>query len=120
MQRISIQASERGTVKVARIEGEIELTTSSDLAEALLQELSDESSGLVAELSGVSYIDSAGIRLFVDLAERMRRNGQALALALPPAAPIRRTLAIVKMELLVPVRDSVEEAVAGIASAAAD
>ena len=115
-QRVAIEPLASDTVSVVRVTGEIDLGNARDVADALLNSIADTSPGLVAELSGVSYIDSAGVRLLVDVEERLRRNRQALALAIAPNSPISRTLSIVKMDLLIPMHETVEEAVATIAA----
>jgi anti-anti-sigma factor len=115
-----MEAVENEDATILRLSGEIDLTNARDVANALLQEVSDDASGLVAELSGVTYLDSAGVRLFVDVAERLQRNRQRLALCVPPGSPISRTLSIVKMELLVPVHESLDEAVAALTASDLD
>jgi anti-sigma B factor antagonist len=116
VQRITLDPLANDSVDVMRLGGEVDLGNSRDVAEALLDHVSEDSPGLVIDLSGLRYVDSAGIRLFVELSERLRRNRQTLALAVPSDAPIHRTLSIVKMELLVPVHESVEDAVEDIAT----
>ena len=106
---------------VVRISGELDSTNARDTTEALLSYVRDDDpSGLVAELSGISYVDSAGVRAFVELGERLQRIGQSLVLVAPGDSRMSRVLSIVKMELLVPVHESVESALGAIASPAPD
>jgi anti-anti-sigma factor len=106
---------------VVRISGELDSTNARDTAEALLSYVGDDDpSGLVAELSGISYVDSAGVRAFVELGDRLERDGRALVLVAPGESRMSRVLSIVKMELLVPVYESVEAALGAIASPADD
>jgi anti-anti-sigma factor len=117
-----IEAVDSGTTAaVVRISGELDSTNADDAADALLSHVSDAASdGLVADLSGISYVDSAGVRAFVELSDRLRRNRQRLALVAPADSRMSRVLSIVKMELLVPVYQSVEAAVDAVASPAAE
>jgi anti-anti-sigma factor len=119
---ISIETADIGTtVVVVHISGALDSTNANDTAEALLSHVPDAASALlVADLSGITYVDSAGVRAFVELSDRLRRNRQALALVAPAESRISRVLSIVKMELLVPVYQTVEAAVDAAASLAAE
>jgi stage II sporulation protein AA (anti-sigma F factor antagonist) len=121
-QSISIETVDTGTtVVVVRISGALDSTNANDTAEALLSHVPHAASArLVADLSGITYVDSAGVRAFVELSDRLRRNRQALALVAPAESRISRVLSIVKMELLVPVHQTVEAAVDAAASPAAE
>jgi anti-anti-sigma factor len=121
-QSIMIEAVDSSTTAVVvRISGELDSTNADDAADALLSHVSDAASaGLVADLSGISYVDSAGVRAFVELSDRLRRNRQRLALVAPADSRMSRVLSIVKMELLVPVYQSVEAAVDAVAAPAAE
>ena len=121
-QSVSIETVDSGTTAVvARIAGELDSTNANETAEALLSHVSaGASAGLVADLSGISYVDSAGVRLFVELSDRLRRNRQTLALVAPADSRMSRVLSIVKMELLVPVYQSIEAGVDAVVSPAAE
>jgi anti-anti-sigma factor len=118
-QRITLEPEENHDVDVMRLNGELDLANARDVEGALLDHVAETSAGLVADLSSLQYVDSAGIRLFVEVAERLRRNRQAFALAVPEDAPISRTLSIVKLDLLVPIHRTVESAADDVAAAAA-
>lgn len=109
-----------GPVIKARIAGEIDMDNADEVLSALLELVTGEAAGLVIELGGLTYVDSAGIRVFVELSERLRRNGQRLALAVTREAPIYRILSLVKLGLVVPLREDIEaasgEVVAGTSS----
>lgn len=117
-QRITIERQENHSVDVVRVSGELDLTNAREVEDELLEHVAGSSPGLVADLGSLQYVDSAGIRLFVEISERLRRNRQAFALAVPEDAPISRTLSIVKLELLVPIHTTVEDAAEDVASAA--
>jgi anti-sigma B factor antagonist len=115
-QRITIEAQENHAVGVVSLQGELDLSNAQYVEDAMLEHVDDEAPGLVADLTDLHYVDSAGIRLFVEVSERLHRNRQAFALAVPPSAPISRTLSIVKLDLLLPIHETVEGAVEGIVS----
>jgi anti-anti-sigma factor len=117
-QRITLEREENHSVDVLRLSGELDLANEREVEQAVLDEVGESSPGLVADLSSLQYVDSAGIRLFVEISERLRRNRQTFALAVPEEAPISRTLSIVKLELLVSMHPTVESAAKDVAGSA--
>jgi stage II sporulation protein AA (anti-sigma F factor antagonist) len=111
----SIEAIEAaGPVPRVRIVGEIDMDNADDAIDRLLELLPFDAPGMVVDLAGLTYVDSAGIRVFVELADRLARNGQDLALAVPSEAPINRVLSLVRLELVVPLYEDAEAAVEAI------
>jgi anti-anti-sigma factor len=105
-------------VVVARVSGEIDLSNAQDLRSALVDAVPNSALGLVVDLTATTYLDSSGVHLLFDLAERLRRRQQQLGLAVPEGASIRRVLRIVDMGGAVPLVATVDEAVAGIRASA--
>jgi anti-anti-sigma factor len=104
-------------VVVARLSGEIDLSNADQVGEGLATGVPNTALGLVIDLTATSYLDSSGIHLVFDLAERLRRRQQQLRVVVPEGAPVRRVLRIVELDGSVPVLASVEEAVAQIRAA---
>ena len=100
-----------GTV-VARLTGEIDMTNASYIGEELTGAVPNEALGLVVDLSGTRYLDSAAIELLFELARKLSRRRQELKLAMPKASPLRRVLALTDVESAASIHDSVEEALA--------
>jgi anti-anti-sigma factor len=101
-------------VRVARVVGELDLSNATDIADALAAAAEEATLGLVIDMSGLTHIDSAGVRLLFDLRRRLSVRRQTLALAVPPDARIRDVLAMAAVHETVPVAATVEEAVAAI------
>lgn len=97
-------------VVVAQVAGEIDLASAGDVADQLAGAVSNRALGLVVDLSETTYLDSSGISLLFDLAERLRRRQQRLRLVVPEGAPLRRVLRIVDAGGAVPVLATVEAA----------
>jgi len=112
---LTVEPLGSGAVCVVRLSGELDLDSSHEIGDALLELVPDQAEGLVADLSELRYVDSAGVRLFVELSERLERNRQKLALVVPEGAAISRVLALVKLDLLVAVHESTAEAIGAIA-----
>src|SRR5439155_3687943 len=105
-------------VIVARITGEIDLSNAGDVSETLSSAVPNTALGLVIDLTATSYLDSSGVHLLFDLAERLQRRQQQLRVVVPQGGPIRRVLRIVELALTVPVVTTVGEAVEQIRAAA--
>jgi anti-anti-sigma factor len=106
---------EVGSVLVGRVDGEIESVNSEQLRAALARRLTNDSAGLVLDLSAAAYLDSSGIELLFDLARRLRTHRQRLRLVVPPAAPMRRVLDLCDIEEVAPMDATVEGAVEALA-----
>ncbi len=78
--------------------------------ERILTAAGDASDRLVLDLDEMQYLDSAGVRMIFELAERLERQTRPLALVLKPDAPVRRVVTITKLDTLVPVHEDVESA----------
>jgi anti-anti-sigma factor len=103
-------------VVVARLSGEVDLSNATEVGDELSTSVPNTALGLVLDLTATTYLDSSGVHLIFDLAERLRTRQQQLRIAVPTGAPIRRVLRIVELGDTVPVLASVEEAVEAIRS----
>jgi anti-anti-sigma factor len=92
-----IELDDDGPARLVRLSGEVDISNSSDLERRLL-ELTDED-GFVLDLSGLTYLDSAGVRLLFRLAEAACGR---LRLVLAPDSPVRRVLELAGAERLLP------------------
>jgi len=101
---------ERGVV-VARLEGEVDLAVIGDLGRTIAATVRDGDNGLVLDLGGVDYLDSAGLHLLHDAARTLGARGQTLRLAIAPGAAVLRVLELVDIEQTAPLHPSVESAV---------
>jgi anti-anti-sigma factor len=105
-------------VIVARLSGEVDLSNAHEVGEELSTAVPNTALGLALDLTATTYLDSSGVHLIFDLAERLRRRQQQLRIVVPAGAPIRRVLRIVELDDTVPVVASVDEAVEQIRSGA--
>jgi anti-anti-sigma factor len=107
-----IAIERNGSIVVARLSGEIDMTNVSYIGDELTNAVPNEALGLVIDLSGTRYLDSAAIELLFELARRLDRRRQGLRLALPASSPLRRVLLLTDVQSAAPVHESVEEALA--------
>jgi anti-anti-sigma factor len=109
-----LELGEPADVRVARLIGELDLSNAVDIAGALAAAADEATLGLVIDMSGLTHIDSAGVRLLFDLRRRLSVRRQSLALAVPADARIRDVLEMAAIYETVPVTATVEEATAAV------
>ena len=91
-----------GEVPLVTIAGEIDASNAGEIAERLRAALSNRSEALVVDLSGTTYIDSAGLNILFELSTALRERQQKLHLIVGRSSPIARMIAIVGLDAAVP------------------
>jgi anti-sigma B factor antagonist len=87
-----VQQATPGVV-VVRCEGEVDLSTCADLQEAIDWSFTPELATLRLDLTGIEFLDSAGIRCLVECHQRCADLGITFELVANPA--VERVLSIV-------------------------
>jgi anti-anti-sigma factor len=116
--RVSVIRHE-GELVVLEVSGEVDMANADRVRHELVAALPEGCETVVLDLANLLYIDSAGIRMLFEVSGELASRGIALAASAPPGSSIRKILAITKLDTLVPVRDSIDEAAAAAASSAA-
>jgi anti-anti-sigma factor len=101
-------------VAVARLSGDVDISRAAAIRAELLRVLSNLDFGLVVDLRDVTYLDSAGVNVLFEVAERLASRQQALAAVVPETALIQRVLTLVNIESAVDTHPTVDGAVAAI------
>lgn len=101
-------------VVIARPSGEIDLANARAIGSLITGAVPNDASGVVLDLSDTTYLDSSGVHLVFDLAERLSSRQQRLALVVPEGARIRRVLDLVNVRATVPVELGVAAAAAAV------
>jgi anti-anti-sigma factor len=99
-----------GEVLTARITGEIDLSNASELEETIVDAVPNTALGMVVDLSGVEYLDSAGVRMLVHLVQRFRWRQQVMRAAAPDGSRVRGVLSMAGADGVIPVDATVTEA----------
>jgi anti-anti-sigma factor len=102
---------EHGDVIVARLSGELDLSNVHDIGDGLNAAVTRETAGLVLDLTELTHIDSAGVRLLFDLRERLTTARQRLVAVVPGGAAIREVLDLAAVPATVPVFERQDQAV---------
>src|SRR5215208_4768290 len=106
LEEMSIE--QRGSVVIGHLSGEIDLSNAAAVTEQLVEAMPNSATALVLEMSRTTYLDSSGVRLIFELAQRLSNRRQKLKLVVPDDANIRRVLVLTEVERVVPMSSSVE------------
>ena len=91
---IGFEQAERATV--VRVRGEVDLSNADRLLDGLMSRVGD-APWLVVDLSGCSYLDSAGLRVIARVEVRCREVGTGLRLVIDPDGAVDRVLTMTRM-----------------------
>ena len=94
----TLRVRERGALVMATVEGEIDLSNAASLLDDLTASVTNSARGLVLDLLGLEFLDSSGIHMLYDLADRLATRQQGFAVVLEPDAPPRRAIEVSGVE----------------------
>jgi anti-sigma B factor antagonist len=102
-----------GRTAVVAASGEIDLTNADGLRDVLLSALDTGAHGLVVDMTGTTFLDSAGVTALVRTSRRASATNTTLRLVVT-APPVLRVLDLVGLDRLIGVYPSVSAAVASL------
>lgn len=95
---------------VAAMRGEIDLSNAAALRDAVRQQVTADVDAVVLDMSGVDYLDSAGIQLIYRLRDELSARGKLLHVVIPPDSPVNDALELAGVASEVRARASLESA----------
>jgi anti-anti-sigma factor len=101
-------------VGVVTLTGDVDIVAAQELRDRLFGAVRNEDLGLVVDLTGASYIDSVGVSLLFELAEKLTERQLQLAVVLPDGGLVERVLGIVNLGSVAQVHSSVDGALSAI------
>jgi anti-sigma B factor antagonist len=104
-----------GGVTHVRLGGEIDAAVAAELQQSLSDLIRDGHTLLLVDLSGVSFIDSTALGVLLHTVRKLRRRRGKLAVACPDET-MRNLFELVGHNLLFPVDESVDRALAHLRS----
>jgi anti-anti-sigma factor len=114
---MNIQQTERDGVTILAPSGRIDTTTSGAVEQAVKHAVDIGARLLVIDFSGTEYISSAGLRVFLMLAKRMRDlRGRLILCGMPE--PVVQVFRLAGFMALFQVEKSLEDAMARIGAPA--
>lgn len=112
----TVTVTEHGTVRVASIVGEVDLSNVDAVGADLFGMVGPDVTGVVIDLSGTTYLDSTGIRLLFNLTAQLHTRRQSVRIV-ADSAIVRRVLVLTKLDDAVPFDATVADALAALAAA---
>lgn len=109
-----VSITERGAVPIAHLAGEVDVANVDEVRERLVASVPNTAAGVIVDLSGTTYIDSAGIRMLIELADRLAIHQQRACFVIPRKSLVRRVFLITHVDEKVPLCETVDEAMAQI------
>jgi anti-anti-sigma factor len=106
--RVSLERE--APVAVAELEGEVDASNAEQVGGEIAGLVSNAPTGLLLDLSRIRYLDSAGVRMLLDLAQKLKERRQDLFLVVPELTPVRRLLTVAGIHQLMPLATSRAEA----------
>ncbi len=114
MPLVDVRVKERSGVPVAHLEGEIDIANVSDVRNRLLEILTNTAPGLIVDLTNVTYLDSRGVQLLLELSERLQVRQLRFRIVVPEHSMIRRVLLLTHVDSVVPIDAALDSALASI------
>ncbi|MBI4718124.1 MAG: STAS domain-containing protein [Planctomycetes bacterium] len=98
-----------GTVRVARVSGEVTTETVESFSEAMQELVVGQGAALAVDLSGLRFVNSDGLAALIHLVTRSRLNGGQVVL-FAPSPFVREVLNITRLDTWFDICDSQAEA----------
>jgi anti-anti-sigma factor len=95
---------------IAHVTGEIDMSNAEDVGATVIGATPNEADGVILDLSGVEYLDSAGIYVIYGMRTSLQARGQVLILVIPPTSPVHDSLRLAGAQRPGEVADAVEDA----------
>jgi stage II sporulation protein AA (anti-sigma F factor antagonist) len=112
----TLHVSQVGEIPIVAIEGEIDIGNVIHLRPQIVRAVPNSAPGFVLDLSRTSYLDSRGVHLILEIADRMATSQQQLRVVVPEGALVRRVLSLAHVDATVPIDPSVERAIEALRS----
>jgi anti-anti-sigma factor len=81
--RVEVREQTDGEHQILAVDGELDLSSISVLAQHIDGQIGGEHKALTLDLSGVTFMDSSGLRLLIELNARAQREAWSLSLVAP-------------------------------------
>ena len=101
---LTVRSEREGDVHILRLEGELDLVNGDEIHRALERVQDSDAVTTVVDLSGLTFIDSTGIRLLLTADSRARRDSHRLML-IPGPPNVQRVFEICGVRDVLPFAD---------------
>lgn len=114
--RITVSVDHRDGIALIFVGGEIDLNTAPALEAAVADVLGEQPTALIAELSGVDFMGSVGLKILAATQEQIGAGALFAVVATGPAT--RRPIQLTDMDETLPLYSTLDDAVAALRPAA--
>jgi anti-anti-sigma factor len=114
----TLVTSREDALVVACIDGEVDPSNARVLGHEITAEVPNDAMGVVLDLTEVEYLDSSGVQMVFELAERLDGRQQRLAVVVPDGAPARAVLEIVSVDAIAALVGTRNEAIERLSGSA--
>jgi anti-anti-sigma factor len=105
-----VTLDERGPAVIAHVRGEVDLSNVEEIRTLLVDAVSHQTEHLILDLTATTYLDSTGVRLVFELAERLQGRRQQLRLVVDDHTVVGRGNTLTHHDQRVPLSTTVAEA----------
>ena len=95
---------------VAVLTGEVDMSNAASVRQQIAESVTPDDDALLVDLSELSFIDSAGLHMMIELGTVLDERRQHLLLCVPHGSPIERAIEIVGLSRSVSVHSDRGEA----------
>lgn len=95
---------------IAHVTGELDMSNAEDVGATVIGATPNEAEAVILDLTGVDYLDSAGIYVIHGMRASLQARGQVLILVIPPTSPVHDSLRLAGAERPGEIADAVEDA----------
>ena len=113
---VNVELDHRDSIGVARLSGDVDIAQAGALRKQLLSAVRNDDLGLVVDLSDARYIDSVGVSLLFELAERLAGRQLRFAVVMPEEGLVERVLTIVNLDSVAEVHRALDDALVALGS----
>ncbi len=110
MSLADVQITLAPSALIAHVTGEVDMSNAEEIGETVIGATPNEADGVILDLSGVDYLDSAGIYVVYGMRASLRARGQRLILVIPPTSSVHDSLRLAGTERPGEVAEAVDEA----------
>ena len=111
-----VQLSVHDGIVRADLRGEIDMSNSERALRTITQGVPNGATATILDLSGVDYLDSAGIHLLYRLRENLRIRGHKLLVVIPPGSAVNDALRLAGVLEYIEAFTSADEALRALAA----
>jgi len=101
---LTLRSAREGDVHTISLSGELDLATADDVQRELERIEATDAASIVLDLSGLTFMDSTGVRLLITAHARSRADSNRLSL-LRGAPAVQRVLELSGVDALLPFAD---------------